>query len=166
MGQWTEYSWEREYLEKLKKLFDETQEKLIKDHPDKPITFEEFVVSLDVTDKVTKKIFECLVKETILHSHSSAGDSGRSTTVPSFPSSSPTTNAVTSSVTTGSNSISGSNGSGGNGTSARTTLLFALPISSMQSGATILIPANFLSSSANSSSPSASSLSNNESEVR
>eukprot|EP01102_Stenamoeba_stenopodia_P004409 TRINITY_DN14718_c0_g1_i1.p1 TRINITY_DN14718_c0_g1~~TRINITY_DN14718_c0_g1_i1.p1 ORF type:complete len:130 (+),score=23.32 TRINITY_DN14718_c0_g1_i1:252-641(+) len=64
MGKWSESNWDIELVRKIKIMFDDLSEKLRKDNPDRNITFEEFVKSLDTDDKVTRRVFDYLVKET------------------------------------------------------------------------------------------------------
>jgi len=56
-------------MEKLKILFEEVVEKLKKENPDYVPTFEDFVLCLDVKDKMTKRLFEGLVKETMSNAY-------------------------------------------------------------------------------------------------
>jgi len=65
MGKFSEVFWEEELLRKFRLLFEETCEKLRRENPESSASFEDFVSSLDVDDKVTRRLFEFLVKETL-----------------------------------------------------------------------------------------------------
>jgi len=131
MGKWAEATYEKELAEKLRKLFDETQERLSKDKPGTQFTFEEFVLGLNINDKMIQKIFEYLVKETIQGLQMDV-EAARTAPVNSHSAPSAPIRAFQASSASG-----------------RTpTLLLAVPLSSLQSGGTIpiFLPSSILSS--------------------
>jgi len=65
MGKLCEVNCERELMEKFHQLFVEISEKMKKENPEAAPSFEDFVNCLDTKDKMTKKLFECLIKETM-----------------------------------------------------------------------------------------------------
>jgi len=75
MGKWSEYNCEKELMQKMRKLFDEVKEKIHKEHPEAQVSFEEFVLCFDEKDKMMKKLFECMVKETLSNIGSSSSSS-------------------------------------------------------------------------------------------
>eukprot|EP01116_Phalansterium_solitarium_P000889 TRINITY_DN10727_c0_g1_i1.p3 TRINITY_DN10727_c0_g1~~TRINITY_DN10727_c0_g1_i1.p3 ORF type:complete len:129 (-),score=23.66 TRINITY_DN10727_c0_g1_i1:500-886(-) len=65
MGKFTDAGLEALFMDKIRILFAELREKLNKEHPTAPLTWEDFVLALDCDDKSTKKLFESLVKDTV-----------------------------------------------------------------------------------------------------
>lgn len=64
MGKWTDVKYDDEISRKSRALFKVVEERLRKDHPDNPFSFENFVEALDENDNDIRRWFEYLVKET------------------------------------------------------------------------------------------------------
>jgi len=124
MGKWAEYSWDKELMEKIHQLWNETITKIQKDNPESQLSFEDFVTCLDPSDRMTKKLFEVLVKETMA------------------------TNLMASARTRGTNSNDTQSASPSHQPISRTYLLLPSslgPSGNSSSASFTLVPASFLS---------------------
>eukprot|EP01101_Sappina_pedata_P013558 TRINITY_DN982_c0_g1_i1.p2 TRINITY_DN982_c0_g1~~TRINITY_DN982_c0_g1_i1.p2 ORF type:complete len:147 (-),score=38.45 TRINITY_DN982_c0_g1_i1:154-594(-) len=78
MGRDIPQSPEDELTSKLTALFHRIQDKLKKDHPEKDeISFEEFVTQLSIDDKMTSKLMEQIILETLHKARKQTDSSAR-----------------------------------------------------------------------------------------
>eukprot|EP01096_Ripella_sp_DP13-Kostka_P004572 TRINITY_DN16913_c0_g1_i1.p1 TRINITY_DN16913_c0_g1~~TRINITY_DN16913_c0_g1_i1.p1 ORF type:complete len:131 (-),score=63.17 TRINITY_DN16913_c0_g1_i1:55-447(-) len=123
MGKVIEEGVEEQALTKLRQVFGITMDKIRKDNPNAQFSFEDFVLNLEVGDKLTMRIFELLIKDMISRAEDGHAGSGSSSS--------------------SSSSSSGSAASALNSQSPFFNLLqYLMPnLSSNQSGGNLFVPA-------------------------